>query len=258
MKVAPVVRYHQPRFPTRNIIDQHPELLRLVPKRWRNKPLVLGTLAAVCTLSAGYWSQANAKGMAARIAPIFQHGNGHGTFGCIVVNPPVLLSEADANQVIREEVKRAGLDFSKTDKIIRNVEIPTTDFSQKNPVGPVLKPKDLVLDGTDPKKNISFEYISTDDINKWHSNGLLVSTVETFDTVGVAKQVRNGLVKAHPPGAIGVFYDPMAGIDQQKLQELFKNGGWEAARQEMTAKTKEELRAQVQDFVKWLKAQGVI
>ena len=40
---------------------------------------------------------------AAVVAPVFEHGKGRGIAGCIVVAPPVFLSEEEALQVISEE-----------------------------------------------------------------------------------------------------------------------------------------------------------
>ena len=44
MKLAPLKNYRGPDYPTREILDQHPELLRVLPRRWRNSPVVLLSL----------------------------------------------------------------------------------------------------------------------------------------------------------------------------------------------------------------------
>jgi hypothetical protein len=51
VRLKPVKRCAPPRFPTRAILDAHPELLRLVPKRWQGNALVLGAVAAALEIS---------------------------------------------------------------------------------------------------------------------------------------------------------------------------------------------------------------
>ena len=46
------------------------------------------------------------------VAPIFEHGKGRGATGCIVIAPPVFLSEEDARQAIEEELKRIKINFT--------------------------------------------------------------------------------------------------------------------------------------------------
>ena len=42
--VSPVNHYSEPDYPTCEFLEAHPELLRILPKRWRTKPLVLTAL----------------------------------------------------------------------------------------------------------------------------------------------------------------------------------------------------------------------
>ena len=43
------------------------------------------------------------------VAPIFQHGEGRGATGCIVMSPPVFLSEEEALLVVREELGKSEM-----------------------------------------------------------------------------------------------------------------------------------------------------
>ena len=52
MKITPVKRYKTPQFPIHEALLKHPELLRLVPRRWANSPLVLSALAFACLILA--------------------------------------------------------------------------------------------------------------------------------------------------------------------------------------------------------------
>jgi hypothetical protein len=111
MKVKPIKHYAGPNIPTSQILEEHPELLHLVPRRWHGNPTVIAALAGVCVLVSGC-RQSAAKPAASRVAPLFQHGDGRGSFGCRAVNPPVFLSESEARQVIMDEAKRAGINFA--------------------------------------------------------------------------------------------------------------------------------------------------
>jgi hypothetical protein len=115
MKSKPVRKYAQPKYPTRLEIAARPDLLqRHQPPTWRKWPELTGAaglflLADTARLSAAHNSLECSKNPAqtnavAIVAPIFRHGEGFGATGCIVMSPPVLLSEEEALQVIREEM----------------------------------------------------------------------------------------------------------------------------------------------------------
>ena len=53
MKIQPICRYKAPRFPTQYVLNTHPELLRLVPARWKSNPVVLSALGAVSAMLIG-------------------------------------------------------------------------------------------------------------------------------------------------------------------------------------------------------------
>lgn len=319
MKVMPVKQYSEPDFPTRNIIDEHPELLRLVPKRWRGNPVVIAALTGMLAITLGVRSFAapdEAK-QKARVAPIFEHGQGQGSFGCVAVNPPVFLSEDEARKVILEEAKRAGIDFKVDSLVIDNGFVPITDRygfldreeaaktgSSKDPQ-PTLnyekpKPKEpeprlnyqmLRLDGTDAKRKISFEYVSEEDFQSWEKRPLTrACTVDAYEMKKTAEQLAEGLKRSDPEGVFAVFYDPCVGSNdaRKKLGESSQadfvakldslkakketmseaqyntefNKMWKQHYSQLTHEanelSREELRAQVKDFIQWLKAQGVI
>ncbi len=242
MEVRPVKHYRQPRYPTNRILEQHPELLRLVPKRWQGNPLVITALTGLCILMAG----CRAGGQAAsHVAPIFVHGAGRGGFGCVAVNPPVVLSEAEAHQVIVEEAKKSGIDLKPGVQTALNTD----------------------LDGPDPRRLISYEFTSSKDTaarqrrSFWNR-----SSAYTLDCQAEANRFRDRLAKARPAGSYGVFYDPF--VKPRRLVYTRGSSGstdskaWVAerksARDAAKIAAKEEVREQVKDFIKWLKAEGVI
>jgi hypothetical protein len=281
MHIRPLGTYKEPCYPTGTILDEHPELLRLVPKRWRGNPVVLAALTGVCALLSGCRYDASAA--PPKVAPIFLHGHGRGTFGCDVVNPPVFLSEDEAREVIVQEAKRAGATFAPDVQTLRSVPLPVTaeygfreDVTENHGTLERTPRKrtqrlPLRLDGTDREHRVAYEFVSAADFREWRvkdESRLRMSTVSHYDMLGTAGAVRNGIREAGEPGAYAVFYEPCAGwVDVQKKLNHWppygkKGVDWRAERAGMQAKAKQiardELRKQVQDFIKWLKAEGVI
>ncbi len=62
--------------------------------------------------------------------------------------------------------------------------------------------------------------------------------------------MREALAKAHPRGTYAVFYDPAS-----SYEELPDGPNYERLADQLNEK---KLRAQVKDFIAWLKAQKVI
>ena len=286
MNIAPLKHYAEPRFPTRRIIDEHPELLALVPKRWRRNPVVLAALTGVCLLLATAKSQADTKAKpstVSRVAPIFQHGDGRGAFGCVAASPPVFLSEDEARAVIMDEAKKAGIHFAPDAETLPSVAVPSVsrygfseDSEEARRTGKRIENRrthtePLTLDGTDSRRKVSYEFVSQADFAEWERRERWrISTVSDFDILGAARVVRTGLEAAKPEGTVAVFYDPAAKQPSAKvLPPPYPYKGVPLTQQEIRenqevwgnaakALAREDLRKQVQDFIKWLKAQGVI
>jgi len=267
MQVKPVLSKAAPEYPTHDFLQEHPELLRIVPERWRRNPFVLRVLAGVgCLLlavqSAGAQERANAP--ASRVAPLFIHGEGRGSFACNVVNPPVFLSEDEARQVIRDEGGKAGLEFTADALTIPQATVPVTNESwcpsQREGDPQRTQKRNLVFDGFDKKHNVAFEFVSYEQFNAWLNpdpacrGGIAINFC---NMKGTAETLRSGLAAAPGLPWVGVFYEPGA----NPTIEL-ASGNWENARKARKAAGRqlgeEELREQVRDFIKWLKAQGVI
>ncbi len=269
MQVRPVKKYAVPRFPTQQILEEHPELLRIVPERWRSNVVVLAALAGACLLlNAGRAAGAMkpVKPPVSKVAPIFIHGGGVGGYGCVAVAAPLYMTEAEARSIIEDEAKRAGISFKSPGRTMSSVDVPVIkqyelvvprdDKSNLKPVpaGCQFTKSALALDGTDAKRGISYEFVSKADFGEWAKDAQPVSTWLSEDLLGSAACLRKGLEKAKPSGRIGVFYDPVAWGKDIVLpgQDVGTSTG------DSMKQAREDLRAQVKDFIKWLKAQGVI
>ena len=215
MKVSPLTRYADPRYPARNVLDDHPELLRVLPNRWRRSAVVGTALAAACGLVATGWQAAQAAGEpVVNTPPIFEHGRGQGSFGCVAVAPPVFLSEDEARHVIIEEARTAGIEFIP-DRLRLELDLPITSLNHigiEDEKGPVAQRGTLLLDGTDGKKRISYEYVSVGDFYAWREpKERVMSTVSTVNLIDPAKTIRDSLAKTGGAETVGIFYDPAVG-----------------------------------------------
>ena len=288
--LSPLPNYKSPSYPTKEQIQLHPELLKIVPRRWARNPVVLTALSLV--LSAGLTacgtasdsilpdsnsapaasdalgasnsassgnsaiSAASAEDSTANSAndpealdiPIFAHGTGRGSYGCESVAPPVFLSEEEAMQVIEEECAAQGIDLTGQKTI--SGTFPATSTLPEAVSGGASDQTytgDLSLDGYSEDLGIGVEFVSTDDILDWKADTGMAATVEEFDLKGTAQRL------ADCTDNVAVFYDPTADDYRE-----FTGSNEESYVENSREQSLEELRAQVRDFLQWLKAQGVI
>ena len=102
------------------------------------------------------------KGMTV-VAPIFEHGSGHGYTGCIAVAPPSFLSEEEAMQVIKYELAKHGVKLGDGEELKDLiVQIPCHDrygIGEREPKKqlPLSLPRPLAVDAIDKSKNIAVE-----------------------------------------------------------------------------------------------------
>jgi hypothetical protein len=301
MKPKPVRKYAHPKYPSRLEIAARPALLhRHQPPAWRKWPELTGAaglflLADTARLSAVDNSpkggpnpgQTNA---AAIVAPIFQHGEGRGATGCIVMSPPVFLSEEEALLVIREELGKSRVNASLTNFVVPGVKIKPThgEFFLKAGKTQYVPPseKPLIASAADPNQKVAVEFVSERNCYQLGAPSSH-STVQSYDLKAVAASVtaevqKQGAAKLY----FGAFYDPLAGtLDVRKrAAELLAAGAAKSSNTVVDAKaeylghgrtaltlsqpgaafadprveSRRLLRLQVQDFLKWLQAQGAI
>ena len=271
-----------PAYPTKLDVLAEPELLaRYVPPAWLAKAEVAGALSAFLAVNAaGCADKAKSSqphvdprlANAAIVAPVFEHGDGRGATGCIVVSPPVFLSEEEALQIIEEELTHAGLELSA-----RNVDLPDVVIPRRS--------EDLVWDavkgewrwrlvelsdtGTplrtnfqDAKRRVALTYV--DHVSYCALGGpASFSTVDGYNLKEVAHFVADKLSASGTGGYFGVFYDPLvefapvvdwvAAVDGKRIRM-----SWEEEKEHALRESKRLLREQVKDFADWLKGQGVI
>ena len=310
MKVEPVKNYKTPAYPTIERYVYNPqEFLRHAPHSWLGNTVVITALLAFTVggtncvygqIIKPNTEQSDKKPnkrdqkqreqqQISHIAPIFVHGDGRGSFGCIVVTPPVILSEDDALQIIKAELAKHNLILDSTNQ---SIQIPVNKIEWRNDTIPnIIKEKNLKFDGE--IKNISFliEYLSSDDYNNFEDDDFEIgengeisvswSSVSGIDTKQMANSIREKILKDNKHNAV-VFYDPMVRFDERKLDKSIKReeidwGSFRNMTEEEQEKLLEKLSKihyqqtkpirmearklliqQVDDFVKWLKKEKLI
>ena len=259
LKIEPVLTNKTPKYPDKYSVALDKILLNNTPARWNN-PLaksitgtalsftIMATLAGCATNSTGVSTE--------KVAPLFEHGEGIGTIACVAVAILHFLSEADALQIITDELAKKGISTVKSEKVVENLKLPIVDsdgtlFADKpEPMeltGSVTL--DLELEGT----NFAVEYLSEGDyygFSKWDNHGVLDNTsVESYQFKKVARGLLDSFEALESTDTTyAVFYDPV----QREMR--WPTLEWSGEKTD----SNELLRAQVHDFIQWLAAQGVI
>ena len=262
----------------------------MLPRRWQNNPVVLGTLAGLLALMEQQAVQGADKPVL-HVAPIFEHGSGRGAFGCVAVSPPVFLTEAEARGIIEDESRNAGVEFSERGHKLNGVALPVTDefafldrMDQKAGKKTVKKSQtgDIELNGWSNSLQAGYKFGALDDFKAWEVKGERGCTVSEYDMLDAAKRLQAGLGASKETGAVAVFYEP-AGSAPKDLKypaPAEPKSGKSLTKEETEARGKaartageeywknrqkaakkageEDLRMQVRDYIAWLKAQGII
>ena len=296
-RVVPVRKYKPPKYPTQVEANLNPDLLRKLPPQWQKNATViiaaglLGTMALTsCHLHelpsyADYPYDPPRPGYL-NVAPIFIHGDGTGAIGCVMMTPPVFLSEAEAFAVIKSVSERYGLTFDAaspgyiaTDNEVL-YELPLSEWCEENNViGYALGNGNVPLGLYDDEKGVAIafvamrqaahRYVLEDDtwINDDGEEMIIFppeTTITHFRPRELAELSAADFSQQQGDATIGIFYDSGLTSEQwHKLYDAYRRNGYSqrAARQIMKqerAIIEENLRAQVRDFLGWLRGQGII
>ncbi|MBN1775342.1 MAG: hypothetical protein JW817_02625 [Clostridiales bacterium] len=259
LKVEPVSLYKTPKYPTKEAVRANPLILNALPQRWRAMPALC--VAVSLTLSTGLFGcskdirEDEDDDDDLRVSvPFFAHGEGRGSYGCVMVAPAVYLSEEEALQIIKEEAEAKGVVFDDT-RTIRGARFPATNIFPGDDEYETWNGS-LELDGYDSDLKIGFEYVSENDVMDWVKETDVWCSVSDYDMKGTAERLSKVVKNT------AVFYDP--GTDFEAL-----NVDWEADSEtidryfeqyesEQKERMLEDLRAQVRDFLDWLAAEDII
>ncbi len=303
-RVRPVRRQRRPVYPTRPEVARDPELLRRhTPSAWRKSTQVTAALSIL--IASGCNGGGNPKGgKAEKVAPVFEHGEGRGVVGCVMVTPPVFVSEEEALQLISDELGRVGLTMSKQNVTLDRVLVPRVIFTGFDPKTQQPKREEkqfpLVVDLMDPVKSVAVEFVGTQDCLQLGGEPARIS-IQDYDCRGVAAKVGEVIrqTRKAPRMHYGLFYDPMLTANMPpkpkpetkgkqepvnptgtsnslevlgaklrnlaasvEVEDKAKTAAWQEQCRQVYDDAKKEslelLRAQVKDFIEWLKGQGTI
>lgn len=276
MEIKPVKQAKKPKYPTLEYYIKNPELLsNSIPESWiKNKYVVLSLATFVLLGSPRSGGTVNPsateiqdkigpdqKGQVSvrdhdpvKIAPIFAHGDGSGATGCIVMSPPVFISEDEAREIIFNALSAEGIAFDTTDcPVIKFKALPIANdcFGDNDTTNVPDVNVEFRMDGYNKELNLAIQYVSADDYYKFRSDDGCWSSVQGFDTKRAAEIIRKEL-NANGKTNTVVFYDPMPSVNFED------NEGWEKSQKEAKKKASKQLLAQVTDFIKWIKKENFI
>lgn len=277
MKIKPVKQAKTPNYPVLDYYINNPGLLsKNIPDSWIKNKYVATSLATFIlfgtTKSNLFANQAgieilenlssdskdqtkDEKKDSIKIAPIFAHGDGSGATGCIVMSPPVFISEDEARSIIFNALEAEGIKFDTTDcPEIKFKSFPIAndcyfgdDDTTKVPDANI----ELKMDGYNKELNFAIQFVSGDDYFKFRSDDGCWSSVQGYDTKKAAEIIREKLITNGKTNTV-VFYDPITSIDFES------NKNWEKSQEEAKEEAKKLLLAQVEDFIKWIKKEKII
>jgi hypothetical protein len=165
------------------------------------------------------------------VAPVFKHGLGQHADSVVASRSkkPPTWSENEARRVVVDEAKRQGVTFILDGKIPR-VEGIRSSRDGKASSGEAVSEQSgpLVFDGVDPTGKIVFEILTSEDVPDRSDN-----TDRITDFLAAAQKLTEELKTKSGDYVPGVFYDPLTAKG--------------------TVADEEPLRAQVRDFIAWLK-----
>jgi hypothetical protein len=258
---SPKMRYRLPRYPTRLQVNQRPTLLaKHQPSAWRVKKEIAAAAALLMSASALSCSRTtprNDPNAPAVVAPLFEHGSGRAVISCMALLPPAFYSEEAALAIITEELEKHGLDFKDRKVPIKGVDIDRTDSSVSFEMFPwqyQTHQSPYLVDALDPAKKVAVEFVSEEE---YYDLGgrypamvfhLFSAVASRYDFKGVARDLRQNVKKNGAGVYYGIFYEPV----------VWEKSWDEKAEANSKVDRDRLLRAQVNDFINWLKAQGVI
>lgn len=276
MKIKPVKKSKKPNYPTIELYINNPVLLsKNVPENWLKNSCVATSLATFILLGSpkikvqascinteitdkiDYNQNDSIKEIikdSVKIAPIFAHGEGSGSTGCVVMSPPVFISENEAKELIFKRLKKEGFNLKientdtiqfKSKQIDQIKEYPEINF--------VIK-----MDAYDSLLNFAIIYVSKEDyknfvdIENWSR-----WSVKSYQTKKAAELIRNGFIENGKTNAV-VFYEPLRTGNKYTSRELMelelKGESYELIERNFS---KQLLLEQVEDFIKWIKQENI-
>jgi hypothetical protein len=178
----------------------------------------------------------------AYVAPVFIHGTGYGSGGCMSIAPAVYLTENEALSIIDEEFEKAGIIFSRKSYVTNAKYNIKTSFEnrwkEQNNRGDFLTDSlvtNITLDRYNEELNLGIEFFGKEgsDIFKDINEKSITSSVWSFNAKAAAQKARD-VMEDYGKINFGVFYDPAVGSKDKQYSI-------------------NQLKQQIHDFLEWYK-----
>ena len=249
-------------------------------------PVLLQVPPSPAETEAAARAEAARDAVATVVAPILQKAmdeEGRGAFGCVAVDPPVILSENEALNLIEQEFAKAGVklrDGYELAGFTRTVADTTkTPREEKGrpwcSVYPTKKvPGNWIFDLATEDGTVAVEFLSRADESR-ESLDYNCSTVSDTDLPKLARRLRDDFSTRTEgaPVAIGLFFDPLAAGGRWDpkthrrvpapgsalaalTEEERKALDWRKREELLRRDALELLREQVRFFLDWARKEG--
>lgn len=282
MKVKPVSVYKVPEYPGLEEFLRDPGLLsKNVPANWRNNGIVwaalvsftLGSPGIACSqkkqprielirihehdtaLTIGEFEEA---GDSSFIAPLFRHGNGIGAYGCVMIMPPVFITEQEAKQIILNELKKENLVFDTNAQPTHKVVVKTKKTIWEKVKGKyntrdTVEHHELKFDGYNKELNFAFCFVSKEKYRVFSDYEPENSSVSHEDYIKTGEKLRAAISKTNAVNAV-IFYEPIPYPDWKDRSVRPDRDQWKTEGKKVAI---DSLKAQVADFARWLHAEQI-
>ncbi len=188
------------------------------------------------------------------LAPIFEHGPGQAAFGCIVTNPPVYLSEEDAAAIVRDELAAAGFTGLLTATDCRSFPITPLVHTEVCVMQDYeVREGAMVMDHYDlcsDEASFVLEIVTDQDYEHIVDQSLPPCPFQSESVRDLAGYVAYEALAGARTRYVGVLYDPMERGPDPDWWDTGDTGI------DAYSKSEESLRAQVRDFIAWLRGHG--
>ena len=263
MEIKPVKKKKEPNYPTLEFYVKNPEMLsRNIPESWMKNKYVATSIAAFILCGTPH---SNGKSVTAaieiidklnsdkttnennttisdsmKVAPIFAHGDGSGSTGCIVMSPPVFISEDEAKSIIFDALAKENILFDTKNCPTLKFEAPqiANECLEKEEKMAKTTEVKITMDGYNADYNLAIQFMSSNDFSEFGYDFICSPSATHYDTKTAAELLRAELKKKGILNA-AVFYDPLPSTEygKSKAQE----------------DAKQDLLMQVNDFIQWYK-----
>jgi hypothetical protein len=302
--IKPVETVPEPGYPDKYAAEARQALVQAHPSRWLRKPLIVGVLSASVALGlsgcddyriGGPFTTGGAPTLMPTetgtddialgedfitmgepaplpalnefFVPLFEYGEGTGSYGCMSVTAPVFMSEEEAFAILAATFAEAGLTLDKADTTLVGATLPVTDiYSDRDKDHSATTQGGLIINGLlNIEQGLPVKFVSTDDVTAWHKDTGMYCTVSYYRVREAARTL------AGNNRELVVFYDPIAMPGIEELWSFWQEEGesdedyWvrrEIAhadyKQAAKAESEQHLREQAEAFVDWLHGEGVL